>query len=66
MRLYNDRGSVICVAVVTGRIRPGVIHSYASSAKYDPLLPGQPDSPDKGGCVAMLTPRACFRRTSRG
>ena len=56
VRLYNDRGSVICVAVVTGRIRPGVIHSYASSAKYDPLLPGQPDSPDKGGCVALLTP----------
>ena len=56
VRLYNDRGSVICVAVVTGRIRPGVIHSYASSAKYDPLSPGQPDSPDKGGCVALLTP----------
>jgi anaerobic selenocysteine-containing dehydrogenase len=56
VRLHNDRGSVICVAVVTGRIRPGVIHSYASSAKYDPLLPGQADSPDKGGCVAMLTP----------
>ncbi len=55
VRLYNDRGSVICMAVVTGRIRPGTIHSYASSALYDPLQPGNPDSPDRGGCVNILT-----------
>jgi molybdopterin guanine dinucleotide-containing S/N-oxide reductase-like protein len=55
VRLYNDRGSVLCMAVVTGRIRPGTIHSYASSALYDPLQPGNPDSPDRGGCVNMLT-----------
>ena len=40
VRLYNDRGSVLCIAVVTGRVRPGVIHSYASAALYDPLQPG--------------------------
>ena len=28
-------------AVVTERVRPGVVHSYASSAKYDPLEPGK-------------------------
>jgi trimethylamine-N-oxide reductase (cytochrome c) len=56
VRLYNDRASVLCVAVVTPRVRPGVIHSYASSAKYEPLTPGRADSPDKGGCVNMLTP----------
>jgi molybdopterin guanine dinucleotide-containing S/N-oxide reductase-like protein len=55
VRLYNDRGSVLCMAVVTGRIRPGTIHSYASSALYDPLQPGNPDSMDRGGCVAILT-----------
>ena len=33
VRLYNDRGGVLCVAVVTGRVRPGIIHSYGSSAK---------------------------------
>ena len=47
---------MLCIAVVTGRVRPGVIHSYASSAMYDPLQPGVADSMDKGGCVAMLTP----------
>jgi anaerobic selenocysteine-containing dehydrogenase len=56
VRLYNDRASVLCVAIVTGRVRPGVVHSYASSANYDPLEPGNPESPDRGGCVALLTP----------
>ncbi len=55
VRLFNDRASVLCCAVLTGRVRPGVVHSYASSAKYDPLIPGRADSIDKGGCVNMLT-----------
>ena len=29
VKLYNDRGGVLCCAVVTERVRPGVIHSYA-------------------------------------
>jgi len=66
VRLYNDRGSVLCVAVVTGRVRPGVIHSYASSAKYDPLIPGKADSPDKGGCVNMLTPSRMLSQNAPG
>ena len=28
-------------AVVTERVRPGIVHSYASSAKYDPIEPGK-------------------------
>ena len=66
VRLYNDRGSVICMAVVTGRVRPGVIHCYASSAKYDPLRPGEADSPDKGGCVAMLTSGRMLSKNTPG
>ena len=31
IRLFNDRGDVICAAVLTERILPGVIHSYESS-----------------------------------
>jgi trimethylamine-N-oxide reductase (cytochrome c) len=56
VKLYNGRGTVLCAAVVTGRVRRGVVHSYASSAKYDPLTPGDSTSPDRGGCVAILTP----------
>jgi len=55
VRLYNDRGSVLGIAQVTERIRPGVIHSYGSSSKYDPLEPGKPYSTDRGGCVNLLT-----------
>jgi len=56
VELYNDRGSVLGSAVVTERVQPGVIHSYASGAKYDPLVPGQAGSTDRGGCVTLLTP----------
>jgi anaerobic selenocysteine-containing dehydrogenase len=64
--LYNDRARVLCIAVVTERIRPGIIHSYASSAKYDPLIPGRADSPDKGGCVNMLTPSRMVSQNAPG
>ena len=33
---------------MTERVRPGVMHSYASSAKYDPLIPGDADSSGQG------------------
>jgi len=56
VKLYNDRGTVICAAVISERIIPGVIHSYESSAEYQPI--GHPgDSPDIGGCVNILTPK---------
>ncbi|OFW60811.1 MAG: pyrogallol hydroxytransferase large subunit [Actinobacteria bacterium RBG_16_64_13] len=55
VRLFNDRGGVICAARLTHRIRPGVVHSYESSAIYEPLgAPGHSD--DRGGCVNILTP----------
>ncbi len=55
IRLYNDRGGVICAAQVTERVRPGLVHSYESSAVYEPVgRPGESD--DRGGCVNTLTP----------
>lgn len=56
VRLYNDRGVVVCIAHVTERMRPGAVHSYESGAKYDPLEPGIAGSPDRGGCVNLLAP----------
>ena len=54
VKLFNGRGAVICAAYVTERLRPGVVHSYESSAVYDPI--GEPGkSPDRGGCVNTLT-----------
>ncbi|MCP4071612.1 MAG: molybdopterin-dependent oxidoreductase [Hyphomicrobiales bacterium] len=55
IKLFNDRGAVICAAVLTGRLMEGVVHSYESSAEYQPV--GDPGvSPDIGGCVNVLTP----------
>ena len=65
VRAYNDRGSVILVARLTERIPPGVIHCYESSANYDPIgTPGE--SPDRGGCINILTPKRFVTPTSSG
>lgn len=53
--LFNDRGQVICAAEVSRRLRTGVAHTYESSAVYDSTgHPGK--SPERGGCVNLLTP----------
>lgn len=55
VKVYNDRGAVICAVQVTRRVRPGVVHSYTSCAKYEPI--GEPGySPDRAGCMNLLTP----------
>ena len=56
VRLYNDRGAVICAAVPTKLLMPGVVHAWESSAEYQPV--GEPGtSADIGGCVNFLTPK---------
>jgi molybdopterin guanine dinucleotide-containing S/N-oxide reductase-like protein len=56
VRVYNDRGAVICAALPTRRLRPGVMHGYESSAVYDPV--GEPGaSADRGGSLNQLSPR---------
>jgi len=66
VKLYNDRGVVLCSAILTERVRPGVVHSYSSSAKYDPFEPGNSASPDRGGCVALLTPGRMMAKNVAG
>jgi trimethylamine-N-oxide reductase (cytochrome c) len=55
VKVFNDRGAVICAAQVTERVPPGTVHSYESSGNYDPV--GEPGySADRGGCINQLTP----------
>ena len=55
VKVFNDRGAVICAAQLTERLPSGTVHSYESSASYDPI--GKPgESPDRGGCMNLLTP----------
>ncbi|MCG6929257.1 MAG: molybdopterin-dependent oxidoreductase [Desulfofustis sp.] len=53
--MFNDRGAVICAAQLTERIPPGTVHSCEGSSVYEPT--GEPgSSPDRGGCINVLTP----------
>lgn len=66
VKLYNDRGAVLGIAQVTERLRPGVIHSYEGSAKYDPIEAGKPYSPDRGGCINILSSSRFLSKNAPG
>lgn len=67
VKVYNDRGSVLCAATVTERIRPGVVHSCCSSGEYDPMGElGSPNSVDRGGCINLLTPSRFMSKNASG
>jgi len=54
VRVFNDRGAVLCMAKVTNRLEEHTVHCYGSSGMYEPVVPGE-KSLDKGGCVNLLT-----------
>jgi trimethylamine-N-oxide reductase (cytochrome c) len=63
VKVYNDRGAVICAALPTQRLARGVCHGYESSAVYDPM--GEPGkSVDRGGCLNLLTPERTQTKTT--
>ena len=66
VKLYNDRAAVLGIARLTERVRPGVVHCYTASSKYDPLQPGEPGSIDRGGCVNLLTPSRLLSQNAPG
>lgn len=55
VKVFNDRGAVLCAARITRRLRAGVAHGYESSAEFSPM--GEPGaSVDRGGCLNLLSP----------
>jgi trimethylamine-N-oxide reductase (cytochrome c) len=66
IKLYNDRGSVLGMAQVTERMKPGVIHSYESSGIYEPLERGKAGSLDRGGTMNLLTPSRLMSKNAPG
>lgn len=65
IRLWNHRGSVVCAAQVTDRLRPGVVSACTGSAQYRPT--GEPgNSTDLGGCVNMLNPKKTITEQASG
>ena len=66
IRVYNDRGSVVCAADVSPLVMRGVCKTYESSAEsaffHDPRY----GLVDFGGCVNILTPDRPQIRNSDG
>jgi len=66
VKMYNDRGAVLGIAQITERLRPGVIHSYQASRRYDPLEPGKAGSIDRGACTNLLSPGRMTSKNAPG
>ncbi|MEM9085059.1 MAG: molybdopterin-dependent oxidoreductase [Pseudomonadota bacterium] len=55
VKVFNDRGSVICAADVSAIIGAGSVKGYQSSAKFNLVTVGN-ETVEIGGCLNMLTP----------
>jgi trimethylamine-N-oxide reductase (cytochrome c) len=67
VRVWNNRGSVVCAARVSERTRQGTVHSPESSSVYEPKgEPGSAESVDLGGCVNILTPSKFMSKNACG
>lgn len=64
VKVFNDRGAVICAADVSPLVKRGVVKSFESSAEYTPVLTGG-ETVDIGGSLNVLTPsRTAIQGTS--
>ncbi|MGE3244864.1 MAG: molybdopterin dinucleotide binding domain-containing protein, partial [Beijerinckiaceae bacterium] len=63
VKVFNNRGAVLCAALPTERLPRGVCHGYESAAVYDPM--GEPGkSIDRGGMLNLLTPEKTQTKTT--
>jgi anaerobic selenocysteine-containing dehydrogenase len=62
VKIFNERGAVLCGAYVTERITPGVV-SVDHGARYDPIIPGELD---RGGAINTITPRKTTSKNATG
>ena len=64
IRLFNNRGSVVCAAQVTDRLRPGVVGIDGLGRVPPGGEPGR--STDLGGCINMLNPSKAIAKETHG
>jgi trimethylamine-N-oxide reductase (cytochrome c) len=55
VKVYNDRGVVICAADVSALVVPGVVKSYEASAEFQ-MVEVAGETVEIGGCMNLLTP----------
>ncbi len=62
VKVYNDRGGVLCGAYVTERLMPGTVY-VDHGARYDPIVPGELD---RGGAINTITPHKPTSKNATG
>jgi anaerobic selenocysteine-containing dehydrogenase len=55
IRVFNDRGHILCAARVVETVVPGVVYTW-EGGWYSPKEPGVIGSLDMGGCANVLIP----------
>ena len=55
VKIFNDRGAVICAADISPLVAEGVVKSYEASAEFK-LVEIAGETVEIGGCLNMLTP----------
>lgn len=56
VRVFNDRGNVLCAVDISPLIAKGVVKSFESSAEYEIFDDPRFGRVDRGGCLNSLTP----------
>jgi anaerobic selenocysteine-containing dehydrogenase len=56
IRVFNDRGSVLCVADVSPLMSPGMVKTFESCAVFDMFEDPRFGRVDRGGNLNLLTP----------
>ena len=62
VKVYNERGTVLCAAYVTERLIPGVIYVDHGS-RFDPIEAG---TLDRGGAINLITPHNNISKHATG
>ena len=62
VKVFNERGTVLCAAYVTERLTPGAVYVDHGS-RFDPIDAG---NLDRGGAINLITPTAIISKTATG
>ena len=62
IKVFNERGIVLCGAFLTERIREGVVY-VDHGARFDPI---DPETIDRGGAINLISPTAITSKTVTG
>jgi trimethylamine-N-oxide reductase (cytochrome c) len=54
VKVFNDRGAVICAADISPLVVPGVVKSYEASAEFQ-LVEVAGETVEIGGCLNLIT-----------